>query len=189
MTSLLTKVTLAALLVVVACDSKPPAPATSALTPVTVTPKAPPPPAAPKSDAEKTVLDIALGSPDHTTLVAAVKATDLAGALGSPGGIYTVFAPTNAAFDKLPAGTLDTLLKPESKASLKSIVQHHAAVPIMEAKDLKDGQVVGMSDGTSVTIHIVDGTLMVDGATVLGSVRGMNGVVHVIDTVLLPPTK
>jgi uncharacterized surface protein with fasciclin (FAS1) repeats len=189
MSAIFSKAVFFTLIALGGCAS-PPAPTTPQTSgpPAAVAPK-PAPPAAPKSDAEKTVLDIALGSPDHTTLVAAVKATDLAGALGSPGGIYTVFAPTNAAFDKFPAGTLDSLLKPESKAALKSIVQHHAAVPIMEAKDLKDGQVIGMSDGTSVTIHIVDGKMMVDGATIVGSVRGMNGVVHVVDAVLLPPKK
>ncbi len=188
-TSKLALIALTALFALTACSTEAPAPALSPVAPSAPVAAAPKPPAAPKTDAEKTVLDIALGSPDHTTLVAAVKATGLASALGSPGGVYTVFAPTNAAFDKLPAGTLDTLLKPENKAQLKSIVQHHAAVPIMDLKDFKDGQVVGMSDGTSVTMHVVDGKVMVDNAAILGTVRGMNGVVYVVDTVLLPPTK
>lgn len=176
------------LLLLAACSTPAPAPQATAPAVVAPAPKAAAP-AKPKTDAEKTVLDIALGSPDHTTLVAAVKATDLATALGSPGGIYTVFAPTNDAFGKLPAGTLDSLLKPESKADLKKIVQHHACVPILELKDLKDGQTIGMSDGTTVTAHVTDGKVMIDGANILGTVRGMNGVVYVVDTVLLPPAK
>ncbi|MDP2316962.1 MAG: fasciclin domain-containing protein [Pseudomonadota bacterium] len=188
MPALLSMFSLAAL---IGCSNSQPAPTAGATAApaVAAAPAPPPKPAAPKSDAEKTVLDIALGSADHTTLVAAVKATDLAPALGSPGGIYTVFAPTNAAFDKLPAGTLDSLLKPEKKADLKKIVQHHAAVPVMTIKDLKDGQVIGMSDGTSVTVHLKDGKVMIDDANVIASVQGMNGVVHVVDAVLLPPAK
>ena len=151
--------------------------------------KAPPPPARAKTDAEKTVLDVAVGSPDHTTLVAAVKATDLVNALASPGGIYTVFAPTDAAFAELPAGTLDHLLKPENKATLKGIVQHHAMVPIVYQDAWKDGDVFSMSDGTNLTVHIVDGKPMIENAHVLGEVKAVNGVVYVVDKVLLPPSK
>ena len=171
------------------CSAEKPAAPAPAPTPVAKVAPPPPAPARPKTDAEKTVLDVALGSPDHTTLVAAVKATDLATALGSPGGIYTVFAPTNAAFDQLPPGTLDSLLKPEKKADLKKIVQHHACVPIIQQADMKDGQVVPMSDGTSVTLHVKDGKVMVDDANILGTVKAMNGVVYVVDKVLLPPAK
>lgn len=183
------------LLILIACASEPttanvvaPAAAPSAAAAVEA-PAAPAAPAAPKSEAERTVLDVALSSPDHTTLVAAVKAADAAAALGSPGGIYTVFAPTNAAFDKLPAGTVESLLKPENKGQLSAIVQHHASVPIVETSAMKDGQVIGMADGTSVTVHLVDGKVMVDDATIVASVKAMNGVVHVVDAVLLPPSK
>ena len=116
-----------------------------------------------------------------------MKATDLAPALGSPGGIYTVFAPTDAAFAELPPGTLDELLKPENKAKLKAIVQHHACVPIIEQKSMTDGQKVGMSDGTSLTLHVKDGKVMVENATILGEVHAVNGVVYVVDKVILPP--
>jgi uncharacterized surface protein with fasciclin (FAS1) repeats len=74
---------------------------------------------------DPTVAGVASRSPDHTTLVAALKAADLVGVLASPGGAYTVFAPTNAAFDKLPKGTVEGLLKPEKKADLRAILQHH----------------------------------------------------------------
>ncbi len=175
----------ACMFVLYACGSKEPAPA-SLLPDKPAASAEAQAPAAPKPESERTVLDIALGSPDHTTLVAAVKATDLAGALGSPGGIYTVFAPTNAAFDKLPPGTLDELLKPEKKADLKKIVQHHAMVPILETAAMQDGQVLSMSDGSSVTLHVQDGKVMVDDANIVATVKGMNGVVHVVDAVLLP---
>ena len=175
------------LLLLSACGGEP-APASTALTmPKTEAPK---PAARPKSDAEKTVLDVALGSPDHTTLVAAVSAAGKADALASPGGIYTVFAPTNAAFDALPAGTVDTLLKPENKGQLQAVVQHHAMVPILQTKDMKDGQVLAMADGTSVTLHVgADGVVKVEDATIVGSVNAVNGVVHVVDRVLVPPAK
>jgi uncharacterized surface protein with fasciclin (FAS1) repeats len=146
-------------------------------------------PAAPKADSEKTVADIAVGSPDHTTLVAALQTAGLVPALSSPGGIYTVFAPTNAAFDQLPAGTVDNLLLPEHQADLKRILQHHAAVPILHSKDMQDSQTMAMSDGTRVTFHVQGDKVMVEDATILGSVDGVNGVVHVIDKVLLPPAK
>jgi uncharacterized surface protein with fasciclin (FAS1) repeats len=154
-----------------------------------VAPAAPEAPRVPKKDGEKMVLDVALDSPDHTTLVAAVKAAGLADALASPGGIYTVFAPTNAAFDKLPPGTVDELLKPENKARLKAIIQHHAAVPIVQLADMKDGQVMGMSDGTKVTLHRNGDDVFVDQAKILGSVAAVNGMVYVVDSVVLPPEK
>ncbi|HEX7603570.1 MAG TPA: fasciclin domain-containing protein [Polyangiaceae bacterium] len=146
-------------------------------------------PRAPRPDNQKTVVDVALGSKDHTTLVTALKAADLVESLDSPGGVYTVFAPTNAAFDKLPAGTVEGLLKPEKKTDLKNILQHHAGVPIMQLKDMKDGQTMGMSDGTKVTFHVKDGKYMVNDANIVASIPAMNGIVHVIDGVLLPPAK
>lgn len=178
------------LLLVLLFGCSEPAPQSPATT-LTMPKTAPAAPAAkPKTDAEKTVLDVAVGSPDHTTLVAAVKAAGKAPALGSPGGIYTVFAPTNAAFDALPAGTVDTLLKPENKTQLLAVVQHHAMVPILETKDMKDGQVLKMADGTPVTLHVgADGVVTVDEARILASVSAVNGVVHVVDKVLVPPSK
>jgi len=163
-----------------------PAPAAAEAPKAEAKPAEPAPPAAPKADSEKTVVDVAIGSKDHTTLVAAVKAAELVVSLSSPGGAYTVFAPTNAAFDKLPKGTVEELLKPEKKADLAAILKHHAAVPIMKLADLKDGQVIPMSDGQKVTIHVQGDKVLVENATILASVPAMNGVVHVIDTVLLP---
>lgn len=143
----------------------------------------------PPSNGAKTVVDVAVGSPDHTTLVAALKAADLVASLASPGGVYTVFAPTNAAFAKLPPGTVEGLLKPERLTDLKNILQHHATVPIIQLKDLKDGQVLGMADGTKVTLHVDGDKVKVDDANIVASINAANGIVHVIDGVLTPQPK
>lgn len=141
----------------------------------------------PRPDLAGTVSGVAAASKDHTTLVAALKAADLVGVLGSPGGAYTVFAPTNAAFDALPKGTVETLLKPENKAELQRILKHHAGVPVRQFKDLKDGDTLGMADGTSVTFHVsADGKVKVDGASIVGTVQASNGVIHVVDAVIMP---
>ena len=128
----------------------------------------------------------AVASKDHTTLVAALKAADYVTAVANPGPL-TVFAPTDAAFAKLPAGTVEALVKPEKQADLKEVLKYHATTSVWEAKDLKDGMTLGMSNGKKVTIKVVDGQIMVNDAKILASVRASNGVVHVIDTVLLPP--
>lgn len=153
------------------------------------TAQAPATPVVPKADSEKTVVDVAVGSKDHTTLVAALKAGDLVETLNSPGGVYTVFAPTNAAFDKLPKGTVDNLLKPENKDELRRVLQHHAAVPILQIKDMKDGQTLAMADGTKVTFHVKDGKVMVNDANIVATIPAANGIVHVVDAVIVPSPK
>lgn len=138
---------------------------------------------------QKNVVQIAIGSKDHTTLVAAVKAAELVDAL-SNAGPFTVFAPTNAAFDKLPAGTVDGLLKPEKKDELTDILQYHVSVGVYKADALQDGQVLGQVNGGNITISKKEGKIMVNGtATVIASIPASNGIVHVIDGVLLPPKK
>jgi uncharacterized surface protein with fasciclin (FAS1) repeats len=137
-------------------------------------------------DMPMTVSDVAAGSKDHTTLVTALHAADYFEALRNPGP-FTVFAPTDAAFGKLPAGTLESLLKPENKSKLEKILQHHVLVSTYEAGWFQDGQVVGMVDGTKATMHVQDGTVRIDDAVIVGSVRAGNGIVHVVDAVLLPP--
>ncbi len=132
----------------------------------------------------KDIVKVAVASPDHTTLVTAVTAADLVNSLANAGP-FTVFAPTNAAFDKLPKGTVEDLLKPENKEKLADILQHHVAVAVYEADALKDGQVLGMVDGNNATIHRKDGALYIDDAKVLASVRASNGIIHVIDGVIL----
>jgi uncharacterized surface protein with fasciclin (FAS1) repeats len=136
---------------------------------------------------QKNVVQVAVGSKDHTTLVAAVKAASLVDAL-SNAGPFTVFAPTNAAFDKLPAGTVDGLLKTEKKDDLTDILQYHVSVGVFKADMLTDGQVIGQVNGGNITITKKDGKLMVNGiANIVASIPASNGIVHVIDAVLLPP--
>ncbi len=133
-----------------------------------------------------TVVDIAVGSADHSTLVAALKAAGLVETL-SGAGPFTVFAPTNAAFDKLPAGTLDNLLKPESKATLTGILTYHVVSGSLKAADLKDGQKLKTVNGAELTVAIKDGKVTINGANVTAAdLTAGNGVVHVIDAVLLP---
>ncbi len=132
-----------------------------------------------------TVVDIAVGSADHTTLVAAVKAAGLVETL-SGAGPFTVFAPTNAAFEKLPKGTVESLLTPEKKADLTGILTYHVVAGSIKAADLKDGQMVKTINGKELKVTIKDGKVMIGGANVTAAdlVAG-NGVVHVIDAVLL----
>jgi uncharacterized surface protein with fasciclin (FAS1) repeats len=135
----------------------------------------------------KNIVQVAIGSKDHTTLVAAVQAAQLVDVL-SNAGPFTVFAPTNAAFDKLPAGTVEGLLKPEKLEALQDILQYHVSVGVYQADALQDGQVLGQVNGSNITITKKDGKIIVNGtATVIGSVQASNGVIHVIDGVLLPP--
>jgi len=138
---------------------------------------------------QKNIVQVAVGSKDHTTLVKAVQAADLVNAL-SNAGPFTVFAPTNAAFDKLPSGTVEGLLKPEKKDDLTDILQYHVSLGVFEADKLQDGQTLGQVNGGNITISKKDGKIMVNGtATIIASIQASNGVIHVIDGVLLPPKK
>jgi uncharacterized surface protein with fasciclin (FAS1) repeats len=139
-------------------------------------------------ESQKDVVKIAVGSPDHTTLVAALKAADLVNAL-SNAGPFTVFAPTNAAFDKLPKGTVESLLKPENIDKLRGILQHHVTTSVWDLADLTDGMTMSMADGGSVTIKKSGNDVTVDGARIVASVRGSNGIVHVVDAVIVPAAK
>lgn len=136
-------------------------------------------------DSQKDVVKVAIASPDHTTLVKAVQAAELVDAL-SNAGPFTVFAPTNAAFDKLPAGTVEDLLKPENKEKLATILQHHVMTSALAADFFQEGQSMGMVDGTNVTFHIKGKDVYIGDAKILGSVRASNGYVHVIDAVVVP---
>ncbi len=132
------------------------------------------------------ILQIAVGSQDHSTLVAAVQATELENVLANNGPL-TVFAPTNAAFDKLPDGTLDDLLKPENKKVLADIIWYHAAPGTFKIESLRDGMQVYQATGDNVAITHDGDDILVNGNKIIGSVDASNGVVHVIDGVLLPP--
>ena len=135
---------------------------------------------------EKNILQVAVSSPDHTTLVAGVKAAGLQDVLTNAGPL-TVFAPNNAAFDKLPAGTLDNLLKPENVETLKNIITFHAAPGSYTGNNIRGVMGIGQATGDKVKVETRDGKTYVNGAEVLGTVKASNGFVHVIDQVLLPP--
>jgi uncharacterized surface protein with fasciclin (FAS1) repeats len=138
-------------------------------------------------ESAKDVVKIAVGSKDHTTLVAALKQAELVTSL-SNAGPFTVFAPTNAAFDKLPAGTVDGLMKDDKKADLQNILQYHVAVSVYKPEYMKEGQVIGMANGDNITLSVKDGKVMVNGtANIIASIPASNGIIHVIDAVLLPP--
>jgi uncharacterized surface protein with fasciclin (FAS1) repeats len=137
----------------------------------------------------KNIVKVAVGSPDHTTLVKALKQAELVDVLANPGP-FTVFAPNNAAFDKLPKGTLDELMKPEKKADLQNILQYHVTTSALKASFFTDGQTIGMVNGDNVTVKVKDGKITLNNsATIIASVQASNGMVHIIDGVLLPPGK
>jgi uncharacterized surface protein with fasciclin (FAS1) repeats len=133
----------------------------------------------------KSIVEIAVGSPDHTTLVAALKAAGLVETLSGKGP-FTVFAPTNAAFAKLPEGTVASLLLPENKAKLVAVLTYHVVAGKVLAADVKAGAVPTVN-GKSATITVKDGAAFIDGAKIIATdLVGTNGVIHVIDTVILP---
>jgi len=138
-------------------------------------------------DSQKDIVKVAASSSDHTTLVKAVQAADLVNAL-SNAGPFTVFAPTNAAFEKLPAGTVEGLLKEDKKADLQNILEYHVSVGVFKPELMMDGQSIGQVNGKNITISKKDGKLMVNGtANIVATIPASNGVIHVIDAVLLPP--
>jgi uncharacterized surface protein with fasciclin (FAS1) repeats len=133
----------------------------------------------------KTVVEIAVGSPDHTTLVAAVKAAGLVETLGGTGP-FTIFAPTNAAFAKLPAGTVESLLLPENKAKLVAVLTYHVVPAKVMAVDVKTGEAPTVN-GKMLKLKADASGVMVNNAKVIATdLAGTNGVVHVVDTVILP---
>lgn len=139
--------------------------------------------------ADKTIVEVAAGNKDFSTLVAAVKAADLAKVLGSDGP-FTVFAPTNKAFKALPAGTVETLLKPENKDKLIGILKYHVVAGKVDSKAVVKLSEAKTVNGEKVSIKVKDGKVMVGKATVTkADIMCKNGVIHVIDTVLLPPSK
>lgn len=132
-----------------------------------------------------TVVEIAAGDPNFSTLVAAVKAAGLADTL-SGDGPFTVFAPTNAAFAKLPAGTVENLLKPENKEQLVAVLTYHVVPGAVKAADVAGLTSAKTVNGKEITIDASNG-VKVDNATVTATdIEGRNGVIHVIDTVILP---
>lgn len=133
------------------------------------------------------IVALAQGNEDLSTLVQAVTAADLVETLQGEGP-FTVFAPTNAAFEALPDGTLDSLLEPENKDQLTEILTYHVVPGEYMAADLEDGQTLTTVQGDELTVAVNDGTVTVNGAEVAtADVDASNGVVHVIDQVLTPP--
>ena len=131
------------------------------------------------------VLQIAIGSPDHTTLVAAVQAASLENVLVNAGPLM-VFAPTNDAFAALPEGTVENLLKPENKETLATILKHHVTAGNYSKKFLKKFTKLGQADDTNVTVEVIGDDVFIGGAKIIGSVKAGNGIVHVVDKVILP---
>ncbi|WP_375585677.1 fasciclin domain-containing protein [Cyclobacterium xiamenense] len=136
--------------------------------------------------ADKDIVDLAVGTDFLSTLVAAVKAGGLVDVLKGDGP-FTVFAPTNEAFAKLPAGTVESLLKPENKDQLVKILTYHVVPGSIKSSDLKDGMEVETVQGQKVTVKLAGGKAMINKATVTAAdIEATNGMVHVIDTVILP---
>ena len=139
----------------------------------------------------KNIVENAVNSKDHTTLVAAVKAAGLVDTL-SGAGPFTVFAPTNAAFEKLPKGTVATLVKPENKATLTKILTYHVVPGRLAAQDLTNGKKLTTVQGEQLTVRNSGGRIsIVDSkggvsAVTISNVNQSNGVIHVVNTVLMP---
>jgi len=136
----------------------------------------------------KDIVDLAAGNENLSTLVAAVKAAGLVETLKGDGP-FTVFAPTNEAFAALPDGTLEMLLKPENKDKLIAILTYHVVAAKVMSTDLSNGQKVKTVQGEQVSVMINNGRVMISGAqVVVADVKASNGVVHVINKVILPPS-
>lgn len=137
-------------------------------------------------DSSPNVVQLASKNPDLSTLVTAVKASGLATSL-SNAGPFTVFAPLNSAFDHLPAGTVDELLKPEKVDDLSDILGYHTYVGVIKEDQMSDGQTLGMVNGKNITITMVDGKPIINGkAKIVATVPASNGIIYVLDEVLLP---
>ncbi|HEX8040308.1 MAG TPA: fasciclin domain-containing protein [Chryseosolibacter sp.] len=148
------------------------------------------PPAAGQSavqdtESQKNVVQTAAASPDHKTLVAALKAAGYVDAL-SNAGPFTVFAPVDKAFDALPAGTLDDLLKPENKVKLRDVLEYHVYVGVIRESMIRSGMKLDQVNGKKVTLTKSGDSILVNDARILASVPTSNGIVYVIDKVLLP---
>ena len=139
-----------------------------------------------ESMAKPTIVEIAAGNPDFSTLVAALKAAGLVEALSGEGP-FTVFAPTNEAFAQLPPGTLDMLLLPENKDKLTAILTYHVVPGAVMAADVVTLTEAKSLQGDTIAISVTDGTVMVDEAEVVATdIEASNGVIHVINAVIMP---
>ncbi|MCM4170315.1 fasciclin domain-containing protein [Arenibacter sp. TNZ] len=134
------------------------------------------------------VLQIAIGSPDHTTLVAAVQAAELENVLVNAGPLM-VFAPTNEAFAALPEGTVADLLKPENKDALANILKFHVTAGNYSKDFLKKFKKLGQANDQNTIVEVIGDDVFVGGAKIIASIPAGNGIVHVVDKVMLPPTE
>jgi len=139
-------------------------------------------------DSDKNILQIAASSEAHTTLAAAVAAADMLDVLANPGPL-TVFAATNTAFDKLPEGTVEDLLKPENKETLARIIMFHAAPGTYTGKQLKNGMKLYMASGHYIDVEVKEDGTYVNGSKIVATIDASNGVVHVVEDVFLPPSE
>lgn len=138
------------------------------------------------AEAKPTIVEIAAGNPDFSTLVAALTAADLVETLSGEGP-FTVFAPTNEAFAQLPEGTVEMLLLPENKDKLVAILTYHVVSGAVMAADVVTLTEATSLQGDTITIMTSDGAVMVDGANVVATdIEASNGVIHVIDAVIMP---
>lgn len=137
-------------------------------------------------DSAPNIVKLAASNPDLSTLVTAVEAAGLTTSL-SNAGPFTVFAPLNSAFDKLPEGTVEDLLKPENNGKLNDILGHHTYVGVIKEDQFTDGQNLGMVDGKNITIKMVNGKPTINGTTnIVATVPASNGIVYAVDNVILP---
>jgi len=136
-------------------------------------------------ESQKNIVAVAVSSPEHKTLVAALKAAEYVDAL-SNAGPFTVFAPTDAAFGKLPAGTVEDLVKPENKEKLRNILEYHVYVGVIRENMLKDGMSLNQVNGQNISITKSGEKFQVNGAAIVATVPTSNGIIYVIDQVLLP---
>ncbi len=141
-----------------------------------------------KADGEdgKDIVEVTAGSPDHKTLLAAVQAAGLVESLSTPGPL-TVFAPTDAAFAKLPKGTVETLLKTENLPKLRGILEHHTAAPKFGIEILAQQKELDMVDGTNkLKIETKQGKIFVEGIEIKTAILAKNGIIYIVDSVILP---
>lgn len=139
-------------------------------------------------ESQKNIVQTAIGSPDHKTLVAALKAAEYVDAL-SNAGPFTVFAPTDEAFAKLPEGTVEDLTKPENKLKLQDILEYHVYVGSIRENMITDGMTLNQVNGQNVNLAKTGEKLFVNGANIIATVSTSNGIIYVVDQVLLPPAK
>jgi uncharacterized surface protein with fasciclin (FAS1) repeats len=138
------------------------------------------------NESQKNIVQIAMASPDHKTLVAALKAAAYVDAL-SNAGPFTVFAPTDRGFGKLPEGTVEDLVKPENKEKLQNILEYHVYVGVIRESMVNGSMNLNQVNGKNVTLSKEGEKLKVNGNEILATVNTSNGIIYVIDNVLLPP--